>query len=149
MSSTEQDTERQLEQYKRAQIETATPEQLLLMLYDGAIKYLTVAKEALGENNYQVSHQQILKAEAIVLELMSVLDMDVGGELALNLYNLYDFMYRHLIQANLQKSTTHLDDVMALLHQLRGAWQEAGEIVGQMKADGQFTEQVGERHFEG
>lgn len=127
-----------MQTYKNAHVETATPERLLVMLYEGAIKFLNIAKYALEEKQIEAAHKNILKTEAIILELMSVLDMEVGGEIAINLFNLYDFMYRHLVKANINHDIAMIQEVIEILEDLRGAWDEAATIVSQMRSNGQI-----------
>lgn len=145
-----QESVQRVDSYKAAHIETATPERLVVMLYDGAIKYLNLAQHGLEKQDFEISHRNILKAEAIVLELMSVLDMDVGGELAQNLYNLYDYMYRRLVDANLKRDSAPVKEVLQLLAEMRGAWHEAAETVAQMRAEGKLEiDSPGDRSFAG
>jgi flagellar secretion chaperone FliS len=143
------ETATRLEQYKQSQIETATPERLLVMLYEGAIKFLNLAIQAIDEKQWETSHRNILKAEAILLELMSVLDMDIGGEMANNLFNLYDYMYRLLVKANIEHKSEVLKEVVGLLENLRSAWDEVAGVVGQMRAEGKLDTEFKERHFAG
>jgi flagellar protein FliS len=139
-----------VDSYKAAHIETATPERLLVMLYDGAIKYLNLALQTLETRDIEGTHRNLLKAEAIILELMTVLDMDVGGELAVNLYNLYDYMYHQLVQANIHHNPEFVREVIGLLEPMRGAWSEAAETVAQLRAEGKFELTTpGERSFAG
>jgi len=129
----------QMDRYKLAHIETATPERLLVMLYDGALKYLNLGLQAQAQQDIEGLHRNLLKAEAIVLELMSVLDMDLGGELAANLYNLYDYMYRQMVHANTRRDPELIKEVIKLLEPLRNAWGEAADMVAQMRAEGKFS----------
>lgn len=128
-----------METYKHAHVETATPERLLVMLYEGAIKFLNIAVNALSEKQIETAHKNILKTEAIILELMSVLDMEVGGEIAVNLFNLYDFMYRHLVKANISHDIDMVKEVIEILEDLRSAWDEAATIVTQMRSEGKLA----------
>ncbi|HEY9841121.1 MAG TPA: flagellar export chaperone FliS, partial [Candidatus Obscuribacterales bacterium] len=132
------DNVQRVDSYKAAHIETATPERLLVMLYDGALKYLGLAVQTIDGKDIEGTHRNLLKAEAIVLELMSVLDMEIGGELAANLFNLYDYMYRQLVKANIHRDPEPVKEVMGLLEPLRNAWNEASEMVAQMRAEGKF-----------
>ena len=143
-------TAQRVDSYKAAHIETATPERLIVMLYDGALKYLNLAHQSLPNQDFEGLQRNLLKAEAIILELMSVLDMDLGGELAENLYNLYDYMYRQMIQANLKRDPALIEEVIELLDPLRSAWGEASETVAQLRAEGKFDlEGPGDRSFAG
>ncbi|MBC7544144.1 MAG: flagellar export chaperone FliS [Candidatus Sericytochromatia bacterium] len=132
-----------MDNYKSIQIETATPERLLLMLYDGAIRFLNVAIQAIEDKQIETTHNNLLKAEAIIIELMSVLNFEVGGEISKNLFSLYDFMYRHLVQANIKKDADMVREVVGLLSDLRKTWAEAAIIAGQMRKDGKLGEQPG------
>lgn len=139
-----------VDSYKNAHIETASPERLLVMLYDGTIKYLNLALGSIEQQDIESTHRNLLKAEAIILELMSVLDRDVGGEIATNLYNLYDYMYQQLVQANIKRQPEPVQEVIKLLEPLRSAWNEAAETVAQLRAEGKFEmKQPGERQFVG
>ncbi|MFP4687783.1 MAG: flagellar export chaperone FliS [bacterium] len=110
--------------YKSTRIETASREQILLMLYEGAIKFMKQAKTALENNNNQQSHEKLLKAQDIITELMASLDMEVGGEIARDLYNLYDFILYNLVQANVEKNPRRIQQALPIMRQLESAWNE-------------------------
>lgn len=118
------------QQYQESHLETASQGKLLLMLYDGAIRFLTQAHQALESKNYQDSHNFILKAEDVITELMACLRFDVGGEIALNLYRLYEYMNWRLIQANIKRDASMVVEVQTRLRELREAWVEAIKIQG-------------------
>ncbi|PKL79029.1 MAG: flagellar export chaperone FliS [Candidatus Melainabacteria bacterium HGW-Melainabacteria-1] len=150
VAKTQAESVQSVDSYKLAHIETATPERLLVMLYDGAIKYLNLALQTLASQDIEGTHRNLLKAEAIVLELMTVLDREVGGELANNLYNLYDYMYHQLVQANIHHKPELVSEVIGLLEPLRSAWNEAADTVAQLRAEGKFQLATpGERSFAG
>ncbi len=111
------------DQYKRTSIETVAPEKLLLMLYDGALKNIHNAKKAITQNDVNVAHNEIMKAEEIVLELMCTLNMEY--EVSQSLYLLYDFLYNQLVQANAGKDVELLSRVEQFLVELKQTWQEA------------------------
>lgn len=111
-------------QYKEMQIKTASPGKLLLMLYQGAIKFMKLAKKNIKEGKIEESHKNIIKAQNIILELQSTLNKEQGGDLAVRLETLYDFMYRELVQANLNKNTRHLDNVIPLVEELFSSYKE-------------------------
>lgn len=117
-----------LKQYKKNQIETATPEQVLILLYDGAIQYLNRAKVALEEGNSAQFHNNVVGCEKILLEFMNTLDMNQGGKLAENLYKLYDYYYRTLVNAGISKNVKGIDEVLKHLMGLRETWQKAIDI---------------------
>lgn len=122
-----------LNQYKRAQVQTATPEQILIMLYDGAIKFLNQAKLHINNKDIEQSHVNIIKAQRIITEFMSSLDMELGGEMAKNLFNLYEYLHYRLVQANIKKDIAAIDEVLEHLRSLKGTWEEAIKIAAKEK----------------
>lgn len=122
-----------LKQYQKNQFETATPERVLILLYDGAINFLNKAKIALGNNDVQQIHNNILGCEKIILEFMGTLNMEDGGDLAKNLYALYEYLYNTLVQANIHKDENKVDEVLKHLMGLRETWLKAIEIAAAEK----------------
>lgn len=119
----------QLGQYKRMKIETATPEMLILMLYDGAVKNITLAREIMGDRSkIDQCSNHFIKAQNIITELMVSLNFEIGGEIARNLFNIYEFINYTLAQANITKSEDNLDTVITMLKDLKGTWQEVIRI---------------------
>jgi flagellar protein FliS len=112
-------------QYKKATVETVAPEKLLLMLYEGAIKSIKNARSAIGTNDIDRAHQQIMKAQDIILEFMSTLNMDY--EVSNSLLALYEYLHWQLVQANIKKEITILDEVEGILAELRDTWVEAAK----------------------
>lgn len=129
--------------YKSTQIKTASREQILLMLYDGAIKFMKQAKKALENNQNELAHEKLLKSQDIVTELMASLDMDVGGEIADQLYSLYDFTLHNLVQANVEKNPQRVDQALSVMTDLHEAWDtvinEQGMTYEKAKQDHQET----------
>ena len=105
---------------------------MVLMLYDGAIKNINLAVEALQEESGQYDRisNSVIKAQDIVTELMVSLDFEQGGEIAKNLFSLYVYINRQLLEANIQKNTKPLEEVRKLLTELRAAWAEIADKKG-------------------
>ncbi|MGM0607899.1 MAG: flagellar export chaperone FliS [Candidatus Muiribacteriota bacterium] len=118
---------RNAQSYRKNQIATASEGQLILMLYDGALRFLSQASSAVEEKDTEKSHNLITKSRKIVLELMFSLDMDKGGEISQNLYNLYFFINKQLIQANLKKDKDIINECYQLLKELRDTWKQVIE----------------------
>jgi len=115
--------------YRANAVLTASPGQLVLMLYDGALKAIAIAEAAFErpEDDFrrlEIINEQISKAQAIVRELQSGLDFEVGGEFAPTMSRLYDYHYRRLFEANLRKQVAPLIEVERLIRELRNAWAE-------------------------
>lgn len=111
-------------EYKHVQIQTASQEQLILLMYEHAVRAVQIAKEAMPTKKYDVVSNNIIKAQDIVTELMVSLKME-AGPIAQNLYRLYDYMNRRLIEANMKKNPKMLDEVEKMLSDLLSAWDEA------------------------
>lgn len=124
----------QAKQYQEQAILTATPEELLILLYDGAIRFLNIAKKAMEKSEIERSHTYLIKAQNIILEFMGSLNMEIGGETARNLYRLYEYFYHRLIQANVKKDVKMVDEVLDHLRMLKATWEEAIKIAAAEKA---------------
>jgi flagellar protein FliS len=112
-----------LDVYKQTAVTTQNKGRLIVMLYDGAIKFLRQAIRDLEVNDYEAKGRNIGKAQDIIIELNTVLDMDAGGEVAQNLRGLYNFMSRHLSQANVKRDPQMLREVISLLEELNQSWR--------------------------
>lgn len=117
--------------YKRMQVETASQGKLLLMLYQGCIKFLRMAKKNIDLNKKDDASIFINRAQDIIGELMITLNHDEGGEIADNLYSLYDFMNNQLVEASIYRQKEPLEVVEELMLELLDAWQQ---VVNQEEA---------------
>jgi flagellar protein FliS len=120
--------------YTESSVLTASPEQLVVMLYDGAIRFLSQAAVALRAGNRQQFAIRVRRAEAIISELNMTLDMERGGEVADRLRSIYQFSRRHLIEAQLKSDPDRVDHVIELLSGLREAWAQLSENPGAQSA---------------
>ncbi len=118
----------QAKKYKEQQVLNATPEEVLLLLYDGAIRFLIIAKKGMEAKDIEKSHNNLLKAQNIITEFMVTLDIEMGGETAQNLYDLYEYLHYRLVQANLKKDVTMVEEVLEHLRALKRTWQDAIKI---------------------
>jgi flagellar protein FliS len=107
--------------YRESAILTAPPERLVVMLYDGARRFLFQAAAAMREGDVQIAHNRLTRAEAIIAELTSTLDLS-QGEIAERLQAIYLFCRRHLTEARLEQSAEKVDTVRRLLSDLRESW---------------------------
>jgi flagellar protein FliS len=112
--------------YKEIQIKTANQIKLIVMLYDGAIRHINLALECFAEKyrKFDRVNTHVVAAQQIVSELMASLDFDKGGPLAKNLFSIYTYMHRRLLDGNLQKDEKPILEVKKLLSDLREAWDE-------------------------
>jgi flagellar protein FliS len=114
-----------LKAYDSVAIGTADPGTLVVQLFDGALRFLRKARQALAAGRLADFAQAQNRAHAIIAELSNVLDREAGGEVARNLDGLYDFMLRHLTEGLAARSSDHLDRVAAILETLREAFDGA------------------------
>lgn len=120
--------------YLRTKVLTATPEQLQLMLYDGALRFCDQAKTALQQKNYEQSYLLISRAQKIVLELSCALKHNVQPDLCGKLAALYNFAYRKLIDANMEHDISALDEALEVLRYQRETWAMLLDQLGKSKA---------------
>jgi flagellar protein FliS len=107
--------------YREASIMTASPEQLVVMLYDGAGRFLKQAEGSMVEGSWLQAGEKLSRAEAIIDELLATLDMD-AGEIAERLQAIYIFCKTRLIEARIERDPVRVEQVAGLLSELRGAW---------------------------
>lgn len=110
-------------QYRQTQVNTASPMELIFMLYNGGIQSLKKAKQALQSKQMEVVNQELIRSQNIVTELQMSLNPE-AGEMSENLFALYDYMYRRLVEANLQKSEPIMDEMMEMFEQFRSMWSQ-------------------------
>lgn len=116
--------------YRANAVLTASPGQLVLMMYDGALKALALAREALqrqgddAPRRIELINHQLLKAQNIICELQSGLNLQAGGEFASTMDRLYSYHNRRLFEANLRKQVEPVIEVEGLIRELRDAWAE-------------------------
>ncbi|MNI34418.1 Flagellar protein FliS [compost metagenome] len=116
------------QKYQQAQAQTASKPKLLIMLYDGAIRFVKAGMEGITEKNYEKANNNLCKAQAIINELISSLDYNYP--IANDLVRVYEYMQHRLIESNVKKSTTQAKEVLEYLQDLREAWIEASKMPG-------------------
>jgi len=109
--------------YLRESVLTATPEQLHLMLYDGAIRFATQGREAVESKNYEQSFEKLTRAQNIIVEMLNGLNYEVNRDLCERVAAVYNFIYRKLIDGNVQRDVSAIDDALRVLRVERETWQ--------------------------
>jgi flagellar protein FliS len=112
-----------IETYQQTAIGTQSKGRLIVMLYDGAIKFMKLAIRELEAGDYTAKGQYINRAQDIINELNAVLDTEAGGEIAHNLRRLYAFMNRRLNEANTQRDPQMIREVIGLMEELNQSWK--------------------------
>ncbi|TME90838.1 MAG: flagellar export chaperone FliS [Chloroflexi bacterium] len=111
--------------YRQTQAQTAAPGELVVMLYRGASRFVASAIDAIEARDIQATHNNLVRAQAIISELRDTLDAGRGGELAKKLGQIYDYLNSRLVEANLHKDAQPAREVASLLRELLPAWEEA------------------------
>ena len=111
--------------YRQQSVLTATPGQLVVMLYDGCLRFLHQAAYAMREGNVREAGVRLSRAEAILDELLSTLNLEEGGVIASRLQGIYVFCSRHLLEARAERDAAAIDQVAELLSELRDAFAQA------------------------
>jgi len=109
--------------YQNNQVNTLSSGKLLLMMYDGALKFLRFALIAMEEKDYAKTNKYLLKTQDIISELITNLNYN-AGEIANQLHSLYDFMIKELIDANIKKNAEKVKSVYSLIEDLRNTWEQ-------------------------
>ena len=120
--------------YLRTKVLTATPEQLQMMLYDGALRFCEQARAALQDKNWEQSYTLITRVQKILVELSCSLKHDVQPGLCGKLAALYNYAYRKLIEANIDHKVESLDEAMSVLRYQRDTWAILMDNLGKQKA---------------
>ncbi|MDT8447659.1 MAG: flagellar export chaperone FliS [bacterium] len=126
--------------YKKAAVNTQDQATLILMLYDGAVRFLKKALIKLEENDLEGAHTSLVKTKDIVAELLGSLNTEGTGEIGVNLQKLYTYIYNRLIDANIQKSPVLTDECLVLLTELREGWRA---VIEQRKTKSNYVQMRG------
>ncbi|NMO96623.1 flagellar export chaperone FliS [Paenibacillus lemnae] len=116
------------DKYRQSSVKTAAPEHLVVMLYDGAIRFIRTAMQGLESSDVTKSNLHFGKAQTIISELMSTLDQSY--DVSKNLYVLYEYTNFLLIEANIKKDKAKAEEALGYLVELRETWVEASKIAG-------------------
>ena len=120
--------------YLQTAVLTAPPEKLQLMLYEGAIRFATQAREKLAEKNYEASFEFLVRAQNIVLELICGLRPEHNPSLCERLAGIYTFIYKKLVDANVNHTPSSIDDAVTVLRIQRDIWLELLDKLAEERA---------------
>lgn len=125
------------QQYRATKVETAGQVDLVVMLYQGAVRFIRLGIEGLEHDDHKAAHTNLLRAQDIVAELLGSLNREAGGQIASQLAAVYDYCYRRLVFANVRRDTAAAREVLAIIRDLGGAWQQIAARQRQAQAAGQ------------
>ncbi len=129
--------------YQKVQVTTSDRVKLVVMLYDGAISFLKTAIKYLEKNDMAGKGVYIAKAQDIIDELNNSLNIKEGGEIAVNLRKIYNFLYFYLVKANLSKNKSMIEESISILSTLREAWDEVGKKSPEQEQHATMTQSEG------
>ena len=121
---------KQIKDYQSMQVLSAKPEKLILMLYDGALRFMKLGAEGIESHDFEKGSNNLIKAQRILVELMTSLDFNRGGEIASNLFRIYEFMHHTLVNANIKKDPVPIHKISEQLRTLRDSWDKAMKLQG-------------------
>lgn len=109
--------------YQQNSVMTASPQELTLMLYNGCLKFIRLAKKAMVEDDFEVKNTNIIKAQSIIQELRITLNQEI--EVSANLEKMYEYKYNRLVESNMKNDLEILEEVEGLIVDLRDTWKQA------------------------
>ncbi|MFJ8266904.1 flagellar export chaperone FliS [Peribacillus asahii] len=112
--------------YQQNAVNTASPGELTLMLYNGCLKFITLAKKAISDGNVEGKNTNLIKAQNIIHEFMVTLNMDI--HVSKELMVMYDYLHRQLVEANIKSDLAILEEVEGFVAELRDTWKEAIQL---------------------
>jgi len=117
-----------VQEYQKGAVNGASPLQLVIMLYDGAIRFMNGGKRGIETADLELQNTNLQKAQKIVMELTSCLDMEKGGEVSKNLLALYTYVIGELVEANVGDKVEPIDRCIKILSDLRESWVEIDKM---------------------
>lgn len=112
-------------QYKQNSVNFASKDQLLLMLLDGAVKFVKIGRQAMVDKNYHKCNENLKKTQDVFYELMITLDLNKAGEWGPNMLSVYKYIVDSLVKANVKKDLEMLDKTIPLIEDVKNTWNEA------------------------
>jgi len=126
------------DKYRQSSVQTSNPAQLVIMLYDGAIRFVKTAMDGLAQKDNEKANLNLGKAQTIVSELMSTLDRSY--DISKSLYSLYEYTNYLLVEANIRKDVAKAEEAVGYLTDLRETWLQASKIAAGQEASPVSTE---------
>ena len=130
------------QQYRATKVQTAGSVDLVVMLYQGAVRFIRLGVEALDRDDVTAAHENLVRAQDIVVELLGSLNREEGGQIASQLSGVYDYCFRRLVLANLKKDPAPAREVLGILRDLGTAWQQIAIQQRQAHASGATSSMV-------
>lgn len=117
-------TRNSIDQYRKNSVGGATPLQLVVMLYDGTLRFMEAGRHAMQSKDRFGQNENLTRAQRIISELLATLDLEKGGDVAENLFSLYTYVYNRLVEANLEDKPEFVAECIEIMSDLRESWVE-------------------------
>ena len=124
------------QQYRATKVETAGSVDLVVLLYQGTVRFVRLAIEAMERNDPKAAHTNVVRAQDILVELRGSLNHEDGGQIAGQLASIYDYCFRRLVTANVKKDPEAAREVVGILRDLGTAWQQIATQQRQAQSQG-------------
>jgi flagellar protein FliS len=130
------------QQYRATKVQTSGSVDLVVMLYEGAVKFIRLGIEAMEHDDAKTAHTNLVRAQDIVVELLTSLNREAGGQIANQLAGVYDYCFRRLVLANVRKDPEPAREVLGSVRDLGMAWQQIALQQRQAHANGEASSMV-------
>jgi flagellar protein FliS len=130
------------QQYRATKVQTAGNVDLVVMLYQGAVKFIRLGIDAIERSDNNASHENLVRAQDIIAELLGSLNREEGGQIASQLSGVYDYCFRRLIHANVKRDADAAREVLRIMRELGTAWQQIAAQQRQAHATGAASSMV-------
>jgi len=114
--------------YQRTNVHTADQRTLIIMLYDGLIRFLRKARQKIEANDVEGAHNYLVRSREVVSELLATLKPEKGGEIGQNLQRLYSYAFNRIVEANLYKDGQMVEEVIRIMSTLREGWASMKQV---------------------
>jgi flagellar protein FliS len=122
--------------YLKQEVEGASQAKIVVLLYEAAIKFMRIAVKAIEDKDVEDAHNNLVRTQNIIYELMSTLNKDAGGDIAEELMKLYDYMIWQLEEANTTKDVSAIENVIRIITPLKDAWKEVAARENESRKEG-------------
>jgi len=128
--------------YQNTQVRTSNQKQLVVMLFDGMDRFMSRGEKAIRDDEFEIAHVNLQKTGKILLELLSTLREDSGGEIASNLKKIYTYCYEQVVVANLKKDQAKVQEVRKILNNLREGWHSISKTENSLENNPQTPKNI-------
>lgn len=115
-------------EYRKSAVTGASPIHIVVLLYEGALRHMEAGRHALAHQDYPRQNEHLQASQKIIMELMSCLDMEKGGEIAVNLLKIYEYALGELVRANIEDDAGAVSQCIRIFSDLRESWVKLDQV---------------------